>query len=120
MAIGLDADRFAHTGPLRGPAFSARVLPQTAPGHDDVAGPLGPQCADYSVATDRFEDVYYAAFRKQNFIGWGWCGWMDQWHNVEPVKQHGGLQDAFGNWHQPLADRMAKFGGEMYRVASER
>jgi len=57
-------------------------------------------------------DISLAAYRyfesaRPDFIGWGWCGWMDQWESAEPVKQHDGLQDAFGNWHQPLADRMA-------------
>ena len=85
----------------------------------EMPDPLGPQCADFEVAADRFEDVYYRAFVRPNFIGWGWCGWMDQWESAEPVKQHGGLQDAFGNWHQPLADRMAEFGKEMYSVATQ-
>lgn len=79
---------------------------------------LGPQCANYSVAADRMDEVYRAAYARPDFLGWGWCGWMDQWESAEPIKQHGGLQDAFGNWHQPLADRMAKFGREIYQIAT--
>ena len=98
------------------PVFSADsswAVPQ--PPH--MPDPLGPQCANYSVAADRFEEVFYAAFKRSDFIGWGWCGMMDNWASSEPVKQHGGMQDVFGKWHQPLADRRAKFGKELYEVA---
>lgn len=98
------------------PVFSADsswAVPQ--PPH--MPDPLGPHCADYFVAADRFEEVYHAAFKRPDFIGWGWCGWMDNWASSEPVKQHGGVQDAFGKWHQPLAERRAEFGREMYSIA---
>ena len=78
---------------------------------------LGPQCAHYGIAADRMEETYRAAFARPDFLGWGWCGWMDQWESAEPVVQHSGLQDAFGNWHQPLASRFSEFGKEMYTVA---
>lgn len=79
---------------------------------------LGPQCANYTIVADKMEQAYREAFARRDVIGWGWCGWMDQWEIAEPVKQHGGVQDAFGNWHQPLADRMAKLGREMYQIAT--
>ena len=91
----------------------------SVPQPPEMPDPLGPQCANYAVAAERFAEVYQQAFARPDFIGWGWCGWMDQWESAEPVKQHGGLQDAFGNWHQPLADRMAKFGKEMYDVTTK-
>ncbi len=65
----------------------------------------------------RFDEVYRAAFARPDFIGWGWCGWMDKWESAEPIMQHSGLQDAFGNWNQPIADRMSQFGKEMYQIA---
>ncbi|MDG2167646.1 MAG: hypothetical protein P8L44_06935 [Opitutales bacterium] len=98
------------------PIFSADSS-WSVPQPPEMPDPLGPQCANYEVAADRMEEVYNKSFARPDFIGWGWCGWMDQWESAEPVKQHGGLQDAFGNWHQPLADRMAKFGKEMYSIA---
>ena len=79
---------------------------------------LGPQCANYSIAADRMEEAFKKAYQRPDFVGWGWCGWMDQWESAEPVKQHGGVQDAFGNWHQPLAERMATFGRDLYDFAS--
>jgi len=78
---------------------------------------LGPQCANYTIAAERLTEVYHASFSRPDFIGWGWCGWMDQWETEEPEKQHGGLQDAFGNWHQPLADAFKQFGRDMYACA---
>ncbi len=98
------------------PVFSADSS-WSVPQPPHMPDPLGPQCADYSVAADRFEEVYYAAFKRPDFIGWGWCGMMDNWASSEPVKQHGGVQDVFGKWHQPLAERRAEFGREMYLVA---
>ncbi len=80
--------------------------------------PLGPQCASYEIAAERLSEAYRAAFARPDFLGWGWCGWMDQWESVEPYKQHGGLQDAFGNWHQPLAGAFREFGKQMYAVAN--
>jgi len=99
------------------PVFSADSS-WSVPQPPEMPDTLGPQCANYSVAADRMDEVYRAAYARPDFLGWGWCGWMDQWESAEPIKQHGGLQDAFGNWHQPLADRMAKFGREIYQIAA--
>ncbi len=81
---------------------------------------LGPQCATYEIATRRMTEVYHAAFSRPDFIGWGWCGWMDKWDVAEPEMQHGGLQDAFGKWHQPMAEAMSKFGREIFDIAQGR
>lgn len=78
---------------------------------------LGPQCANYMIAAQRMKEVYHAAFARPEFIGWGWCGWMDQWESAEPIMQHAGLQDAFGKWHQPLAQSLSEFGRNMYNIA---
>ena len=82
--------------------------------------PLGPQCADHAVAARRMEQVFRSAFARPDFLGWGWCGWMDQRESVEPYMQHAGLQDAHGKWRQPLADAYAAFGKELYEVATKR
>ena len=79
---------------------------------------LGPQCANYSIAAERMWEVYSNAFARPDFLGWGWCGWMDRWESSEPFMQHAGLQDAFGHWHQPLADRVSEFGKRMYSIAT--
>jgi hypothetical protein len=84
----------------------------------NVPSPLGPQCANEKVRARQFEEVYHAAFARHDFIGWGWCGWMDKWAVAEPDMQHGGLQDAFGNWHQPIADTMSQFSQNIYEIAT--
>ena len=99
------------------PVFSADSS-WSVPQPPHMPDPLGNQCASYEVAADRMEEVYSAAYARPDFIGWGWCGMMDNWAVSEPVKQHGGIQDVFGNWHQPLADRRAQFSKEMYEIAT--
>ena len=79
---------------------------------------LGPQCASYHIAAEKMWQVYSSAFARPDFLGWSWCGWMDRWESSEPFMQHAGLQDAFGEWHQPLADRFSEFGKEMYSRAA--
>jgi len=37
---------------------------------------------------------------------------------AEPDMQHGGLRDAFGKWHQSIADTMSRFGQNMYKIAT--
>ena len=109
-------DRFRRVAPDT-PIFSAdSCWGVCEPPH--MPDTLGPQCANQEIRAERFQEVYHAAFARPDFIGWGWCGWMDKWERAEPHMQHGGLQDAFGVWHQPIADAMSQFGKEMYSIAS--
>ncbi len=101
------------------PAFGADSC-WSVPDPPRMPDPLGPQCADHAVAARRMEEVFRSAFARPDFVGWGWCGWMDQWESVEPYMQHTGLQDAHGKWRQPLADAYAAFGKELYEVATKR
>lgn len=101
------------------PVFSADSC-WSVPDPPRMPDTLGPQCANYAVAARRMEEVFRSAFARSDFLGWGWCGWMDQWVSVEPYMQHAGLQDPYGNWHQPLADTYAAFGGELYEVSTKR
>lgn len=43
---------------------------------------------------------------------------MDRWEASEPFMQHAGLQDALGQWHQPMESRVSEFGEEMYSIAT--
>ncbi len=86
----------------------------------DPPDPLGPQCANWEIGAKRMTEVYNNAFARADFIGWGWCGWMDKWESAEPHMQHGGLQDAFGKWHQPIAEAYATFGKDMYSIATSK
>jgi hypothetical protein len=108
-------DRFRRIAPNR-PMFSADSSWSVCdpPRMPDT---LGPQCANHTIRAARFNEVYRAVFARPDFIGWGWCGWMDKWESPEPYMQHGGLQDAFGKWHQPIAEAMSCFGRQMYEIA---
>ncbi len=98
------------------PVFSADSS-WSVPQPPHMPDTLGPQCASYEIAGQRLTEVYRACFSRPEFLGWGWCGWMDQWARSEPHRQHGGLQDAFGHWHKPLSDAFSQFGKEIYTVA---
>ncbi len=98
------------------PVFSADSS-WSVPQPPQMPDTLGPQCASYEIAGQRLTEVYHACFSRPEFLGWGWCGWMDQWARSEPHRQHGGLQDAFGHWHKPLSDAYSQFGKEMYAIA---
>ena len=39
-----------------------------------------------------------------------------RWERVQPMRQHSGIQDAFGSYH-PIVEEMKAFSEEMYRVA---
>ena len=109
-------DRLRRVAPDK-PMFSADSS-WAVPAPPRMPEPLGPQCATEEVRARRFDEVYRRAFARPDFIGWGWCGWMDMWEVSEPMMQHGGLQDPFGRWHQPIADAMSRFGREMYDIAT--
>lgn len=110
-------DRFRRVAPDK-PMFSADSSwsVKDPPRMPDT---LGPQCATYEIAARRMSEVYRAAFARPDFIGWGWCGWMDKWESSEPNMQHAGLQDAFGRWHTPMSEAMSQFGREMFAIARD-
>ncbi len=67
---------------------------------------------------DDFVGVGAGGLREPSGIGWGWCGWMDKWESAEPVMQHSGLQDPFGNRYRPMVDALSAFSAEMYDIAT--
>jgi hypothetical protein len=42
---------------------------------------------------------------------------MEKRESAEPNMQHGRLKNVFGNWNQPMVDRMSQFGKGMYCIA---
>lgn len=61
------------------------------------------------------------AFARSEFVGWNWCGWMDSWKTYpgQEIRQHGGLQDPFGQHCEPMVETLARFSVEMYDVATK-
>ena len=82
----------------------------------EVPSPFGPHCPTQEDRAERTHELLAGCFSRDDFVGWHWCGWMDQWHVGEtPLgKQHGGLQDPFGNYHLPMLHVFSQFSALMY------
>ncbi|MDP6041242.1 MAG: hypothetical protein QGG64_22020 [Candidatus Latescibacteria bacterium] len=85
---------------------------------ENMPDPYGPQCVNQEVRARHFVESFYGAFSRPDFVGWDWCGWMDNWQAFKPGKQHSGIQDPFGNFDQPIVDAMRRFSEEMYSLAN--
>ncbi len=87
--------------------------------YESMPNPYGPHCANQQERIEKVRELYLNAFARPDFLGWHWCGWMDSWEVGGQVgKQHGGLQDPFGNFH-PVKDFLTDFSKNMYSVAQE-
>jgi hypothetical protein len=87
--------------------------------YENMPNPYGPHCKNQEERTEKIKEMYLNAFARKDFIGWHWCGWMDSWELGGQVgKQHGGLQDPFGNFH-PVANFLKEFSKKMYSVAQQ-
>ena len=96
------------------PVFSADSCFSVPNGN--MPHPVGVHCADQEVRAEQFEKTYRNAFALPCFVGWGWCGWVDSWPSREPVTQHSGVQDPFGNFNQPIVRAMKRFSQGIYQV----
>lgn len=81
--------------------------------------PYGPHATSQEDKAERFIEIFYNIYRYPNFVGWNWCGWMDQWKRLQPGKQHSGLVDAYGRLYEPIQKAMAEFSAKMYEVAAK-
>ena len=134
-------DRFAHFGGGK-PSYmgdSSINVP-----NEIMPDPFGPQCVNQEVRAEVFKEVFYKSFARKDFVGWDWCGWMDLWaKDPDPARaaraekaaiaaakaagrplrlrrrdpRHGGLQDPFENYDQPIQRAMKEFSEKMYDVA---
>ena len=90
---------------------------------ENLPDPFGPRISNQSIRAEAFRELFYSSFARDDFVGWDWCGWMDQWGD-EPanmqarVPRHAGIQDPFGHFDQPIADAMKAFSAEMYDIAT--
>ena len=83
---------------------------------DEVTNPLGPHYETQNERAQAYRGLMQDCYARTDFLGWNWCGWVDRWEAVQPMRQHSGVQDAFGNYH-PIVDEMKTFAEEMYQVA---
>jgi hypothetical protein len=87
--------------------------------YENMPNPYGPHCENQQERLQKIKEMYLNAFARKDFIGWYWCGWMDSWEGGGQVgKQHGGLQDPFGNFH-PVGKFLSEFSKKMYSVAQK-
>lgn len=80
--------------------------------------PFGPHCADQKERALRSMEFARNAFSRRDFVGWNWCGWMDNWEIWQPYKQHSGLQDPYGRYYKPMVEAFSKFSAQIYDVAT--
>ncbi len=91
---------------------------------ENLPDPFGPQVANQSIRAEAFREAFYNAFAREDFVGWDWCGWMDQWVD-DPTNlqardpRHAGVQDPFGRYDQPIQQMMKQFSAEMYDIATD-
>jgi hypothetical protein len=78
--------------------------------------PYGPHCGSPAEAAEELRAVADHLFARPDFLGWHWCGWMDQAGGEPSGKQHMGFQDAFGQPH-PIAGELAKLSARVRRLA---
>ncbi len=86
---------------------------------EEMPDPYGPHCKDHGEQAHRSVEFAEKAFARPDFVGWNHCGWMDSWKSFprQALKQHAGLQDPFGNYHQPMLEAFSDFSQRMYKVA---
>ncbi len=87
------------------------------PEYPNMPYPYGPAC---SSPDDRARVTYLAMhtlFERPYFVGWDWCGLMDEWQMSEKWGQHSGIQNPFGEWHKPVADALRDVSLHLYDIA---
>jgi len=112
--------------------------------NENMPDPFGPQCVNQKIRAEVFKKVFYSSYARNDFVGWDWCGWMDLWAKdpdqaraerfekaalaaAEATGQqiriglrdprHGGVQDPYGNYDQPIQKAMKEFSEKMYDIA---
>ncbi len=83
---------------------------------EHVTNPLGPHFQTQQERAVTYITLMHDCYARTDFLGWNWCGWLDRWEAVQPMRQHSGVQDAFGHYH-PIVEKMKTFSKEMYQIA---
>jgi len=87
--------------------------------YEEMPHPIGALCQDNEERAQRFYNCARQTLSRPDTIGYNWCGWMDMWAQWKADRQHTGLQDPFGNYHQPMPETMSRFGNQLYGIASQ-
>lgn len=82
--------------------------------YEQMPDPIGALCPDQESRAQRFYESASRSLSRPDVIGWNWCGWMDMWAAWKSDRQHTGLQDPFGRYHEPMPEVMADFGRQLY------
>ena len=83
--------------------------------YEEMPSPIGAVCPDQETRARRFFDTASRSLSRPDVIGYNWCGWMDMWAAWRNERQHSGLQDPFGRYHDPMPETMARFGAQLYQ-----
>jgi hypothetical protein len=87
------------------------------PEYPNMPYPYGAAC---SSPEDRGRIAYltlHTLFERPYFVGWDWCGLMDQWMMSEKWGQHSGLQNPYGEWHKPIVKSLREISLHLYDIA---
>ncbi len=81
-----------------------------------MPAPIGAVCPDQETRARRFLNSASRSLSRPDVIGYNWCGWMDMWAEWRDERQHSGLQNPFGRYHDPMPETMARFGAQLYQL----
>jgi hypothetical protein len=82
----------------------------------NMPNPYGPHTKTQKERIYQVSKLLNNSYKKSNFVGWHWCGWMDGWSlDTIPSKQHGGLQDPFGKYYS-IVDWLHTFSDNLYTI----
>lgn len=82
--------------------------------------PCGPKVLSQEERAEAFKRYAYQALSTPYVIGWFWCGYIDSSLELESRRQHSGLKDAWGNYHEPLCTYMRDTYANLYDITRSR
>ncbi len=85
--------------------------------YEEMPAPIGEECPSQEIRAQKFFETASKSFSRPDFVGLNWCGWMDAWAAWKTERQHSGLQDPFGRYHEPMPETMSQFGSRLYEIA---
>ena len=109
-------DRWAK---VTGKPFFSGDSSYSVPG-EGMPDPYGPHSKDQQERARVSLEFAEKAFARPDFVGWSHCGWMDSSTELpgQDIKQHSGLQDIRGKYHEPMLEALSDFSRRMYDIAA--
>jgi agarase len=81
---------------------------------DQMPRPCGVRVSSQEQRAIDFERYANQILQVNFILGWFWCGYKDSPIKYEPRRQHTGVKDFNGNYHEPLCSAMRKVFGNIY------